>query len=112
MLIYPIGCDDRVYAIDARDGSLRATFNILDSVNCDWEDISVGPGPDGDNYIYVGDIGGNVPSKCETIYRYSSSVHLKERSINPYTLVYLPFYTSLCLVLSMSTFQYVICIII
>ena len=28
--------------------------------NVDWEDIAVGPGPDGESYIYVGDIGDNL----------------------------------------------------
>ena len=42
------------------DGSTVAVFTIHDATNCDWEDITLGPGPDGHTYIYIGDVGGNA----------------------------------------------------
>ena len=42
---------------------MRAVITINNATNCDWEDISVGIGPGGLWYIYVGDIGGNAGKK-------------------------------------------------
>ena len=60
----------RVYAINAQDGHIIAKLDINDATNYDWEDIAVGPGPEeGKSYIYVGDIGGNIPQPGYAIYR-------------------------------------------
>jgi DNA-binding beta-propeller fold protein YncE len=51
---------------------IRLTCTLANIINRDWEDISVGPGPEaGKNYIYVADIGDNMaifPYKI--IYRF------------------------------------------
>jgi hypothetical protein len=40
-------------------GAALGTFTLQGASNVDWEDVAVGPGPGGPNYLYVGDIGGN-----------------------------------------------------
>ena len=56
----------------SKDGTVVARFTIDGSVNRDWEDMAVGPGPvAGETYIYVADIGDNklrYPEKV--IYRF------------------------------------------
>ena len=43
----------------AEDGSIRATVPLAGVTNRDWEDIAIGPGPEG-GAIYVGEIGDNL----------------------------------------------------
>jgi hypothetical protein len=58
-----------VYAIRP-DGSLVGTYTIAGATNFDWEDIAIGPGPKRDtSYLFVGDIGGNLPRDHLTVYR-------------------------------------------
>ncbi len=42
------------------DGRDLAQYALEDLEQNDWEDIAVGPGPDGKQYIFVGDIGDNA----------------------------------------------------
>lgn len=48
-------------------------FHVTGATVHDWEDIAVGPGPQpGNSYLYMGDIGGNIPSETSdtvTVYR-------------------------------------------
>jgi hypothetical protein len=49
--------------------------------NRDWEDIAVGPGPDGKSYIYIGEIGDNAAVHDEVfIYRIPEPDKLKPES--------------------------------
>lgn len=52
-------------------GAARGRYRVEDAGFVDWEDIAVGPGPDGDrSYLYVGDIGDNASARPEvTVYR-------------------------------------------
>ena len=53
------------------DGKVKGKISIPNTVNRDWEELTIGPGPqDGTNYIYIGDIGDNNAqnSMCQ-IYR-------------------------------------------
>ena len=60
----------RIFAIDALSASVVATFTIEGAINCDWEDLAVGPGPFGDHFIYIGDVGGSYHHEsCRKIYR-------------------------------------------
>jgi hypothetical protein len=44
----------------SQDGKNIKEFKIPGSINRDWEEVALGPGPDGNaNYIYIGDIGNN-----------------------------------------------------
>jgi len=58
-----------VYAV-GDDGSNLGTFTLQGATNVDWEDIAVGPGPNGPNYLYVADIGNNTtPRGTVVVYR-------------------------------------------
>ena len=45
-----------VYAV-TEDGAHVATLAFTGALAHDWEDIAIGPGPDGADYLYVADIG-------------------------------------------------------
>ena len=48
-----------IYAFD-QTGRSRGIVRVAGANNRDWEDISVGPGPQtGTSYLYIGDIGDN-----------------------------------------------------
>ncbi len=60
-----------LYAFDSSGGNLGG-FEIPGAFSLDWEDMSAGPGPDGQGqYLYVGDIGDNfgIRSGNITVYR-------------------------------------------
>ena len=44
----------RLYALNVTSGNLLATYKLKGTDNCDWEDMAIGPGPGGINYIYIG----------------------------------------------------------
>ena len=50
----------RLFALSALDGSTLAVLTIRSARNCDWEDITLGPGPGGETFIFIGDVGGNA----------------------------------------------------
>jgi hypothetical protein len=70
------GNKPQIFLIDDR-GKLIATIDLPYLKNRDWEDITVGPGPEqGTSYLYIGDIGDNFGQhEFKYIYR------LKEPSI-------------------------------
>jgi hypothetical protein len=47
-----------IYALDATGHGL-ATFTLAGAPNTDWEDIAIGPGPDGVTDLFIADIGDN-----------------------------------------------------
>lgn len=47
-----------VYAID--DGDTITTLTLDGVFPIDWEDLSIGPGPDGSDHLFVADIGDNL----------------------------------------------------
>jgi hypothetical protein len=53
------GADAIFYAMTVAGASL-GSFTLSGTSATDWEDISVGPGPDTGSFIYVGDIGDNA----------------------------------------------------
>jgi hypothetical protein len=59
-----------IYAMNAEGQSL-GTWRVSGAEADDWEDISIGPGPEaGKSYLYIGDIGDNEVARKEiTIYR-------------------------------------------
>ena len=61
----------RVYAIGL-DGSYLGVLRLPGIIARDWEDMSLGPGPEDDtDYIYIGDIGDNFSKKNKKrIYRF------------------------------------------
>jgi hypothetical protein len=60
-----------IYAFDTQGESL-GVFRVTGAEARDWEDISVGPGPQPNkSYLYVGDIGDNNEARSEIIvYRF------------------------------------------
>ena len=59
-----------IYAFDTRGNSL-ATFRVTGANARDWEDISIGPGPQPNRtYLYIGDIGDNSEARPDiVVYR-------------------------------------------
>ncbi len=65
----------RIFLLDSL-GRHRATVWLKGTVNRDWEDIAVGPGPERDKtYVYVGDVGDNLAKyEYKFIYRFLEPV--------------------------------------
>jgi len=61
----------QVFLVD-EDLTIKLTCELAGIENRDWEDITVGPGPEpGKNYIYVGEIGDNLAKfPFKIIYRF------------------------------------------
>lgn len=57
-----------VFVLDTL-GNEQGKLDLSGLSNRDWEDIAVGPGPDGSSYIYIADIGDNE-AKYDQIYLY------------------------------------------
>ena len=59
-----------IYAFKANGASL-GVFRVTGAQAVDWEDISIGPGPErGKSYLYIGDIGDNNATRSEiVVYR-------------------------------------------
>jgi hypothetical protein len=59
-----------IYALNSR-GSPLGVFRVAGAQARDWEDISIGPGPErGKSYLYIGDIGDNDTIRSEiVVYR-------------------------------------------
>ena len=64
-----------IYLVD-KDLNIRLTVTLSGIENRDWEDITVGPGPDSTKtYVYVGDIGDNDAVYAHKyIYRFAEPV--------------------------------------
>ncbi len=63
------GSEPRIYAM-ATDGSPLGAVDV-DARNVDWEDFAAGPGPGGDTYLYLADIGDNLARRRHvTLYRF------------------------------------------
>ena len=59
----------RVYAV-SRSGKLLGTFLLAGAAAVDWEDMAIGPAPDGGSYLYLADIGDNSAQRTSVhIYR-------------------------------------------
>lgn len=67
----------RIFLIDGQARN-RAVVWLKDFTNRDWEDISVGPGPEeGKSYVYVGEIGDNASH-----YEYKYLYRIEEPAIS------------------------------
>jgi hypothetical protein len=62
------GGESAVFVLDTLGNEL-GRFDLTGLKNRDWEDIAIGPGPNGSSYIYVAEIGDNE-AKHEEIYLY------------------------------------------
>lgn len=50
----------QIFAIDSKNGQIIGIFPMIGGSRIDYEDIAIGLGPNGHNYIYVGDMGDNA----------------------------------------------------
>ena len=57
----------QIFAIDALTGDILAAIPIMNAMHTDYEDITIGPGPNGAGFIYVGDIGDNYRYRSHTV---------------------------------------------
>jgi hypothetical protein len=63
------GDSARVIAFDVT-GAARGVYDIAGAEAIDWEDMALGPGPHGEDYLYLGDIGDNSAERAEiVVYR-------------------------------------------
>ena len=62
------GGEAAVFVLDTLGNEL-GRLDLSELKNRDWEDIAIGPGPNGSSYIYVAEIGDNE-AKHEEIYLY------------------------------------------
>ncbi len=63
------GSVPRLWALDVSGAVLQTV--AISARNIDWEDISIGPGPDGATYLYLADIGDNLRRRASvTIHRF------------------------------------------
>jgi hypothetical protein len=60
------GDTPRVFALDG-DARLLTTVAVEGADAWDWEDIDIGPGPEGRSYLYVSDLGDNFQLRQGTI---------------------------------------------
>ena len=74
--------NDPVLYLVSIDAKLMRTYFLEVPFNIDWEDMSMGPGPDkNQQYIYIGDIGDNQQKRTEKyIYRFSEPSALDKNS--------------------------------
>lgn len=73
------GGKNQIFALDATNARLRATFTISGATNHDWEDVAVGTCGQ-ETCIYIGDIGDGGPS-THTIYRVREPTDIRDQSL-------------------------------
>jgi hypothetical protein len=54
----------RFFAFD-KTGKTLGEYRLMGGTVTDWEDIAVGPGPDNQNYVFIGDFGDNNRNRTE-----------------------------------------------
>ena len=85
------GGESALYILDSLGNEL-GKITLLGVENRDWEDMAVGPGADGQSYIYVGEIGDNLAQHAEiAVFRVPEpKVILPDMEISPekVTLIY------------------------
>ncbi|WP_339869967.1 hypothetical protein [uncultured Algoriphagus sp.] len=70
------GGEAAVFLLDSL-GENVGKIEFLETKNRDWEDIAIGPGPNGKSYVYVGEIGDNNAVHDEiVIYRVAEPTQL------------------------------------
>ncbi len=85
------GGESALYILDSLGNEL-GKITLLGVKNRDWEDMAVGPGADGQSYIYVGEFGDNLAQHAEiAVFRVPEpKVILPDMEISPekITLIY------------------------
>jgi hypothetical protein len=58
-----------VYAVNSK-GALLGSYTLAGATAIDWEDMAIGPAPDGGSYLYLADIGDNSGKRMSvSVYR-------------------------------------------
>jgi hypothetical protein len=80
----------QLFLIDST-ANIAATMPLGAVRNRDWEDITLGPGPDPDKtYVYVGDIGDNKAQyPYKIIYRLEEPTAIENKTIEDVSTLYL-----------------------
>jgi hypothetical protein len=75
------GGEPKVFAINI-NGKFLGSINLNDLTNRDWEDITIGSGPDpSKEYIYIGEIGDNNSQyEIKYVYRFIEPTFLSSQS--------------------------------
>lgn len=74
------GGEPSIYLLDSL-GQELGEISLLGAANRDWEDIAVGPGPNGQSYVFVGEIGDNAAIHSEIcIYRFPEPSRISKSS--------------------------------
>ena len=78
------GSSPTVYAVST-EGKLLGAFRLKGARAVDWEDMAIGPAPDGGSYLYLADIGDNNGRRPSVqIYRVKEpTVDLHNENPNP-----------------------------
>ncbi|TFV94459.1 hypothetical protein E4S40_10580 [Algoriphagus kandeliae] len=75
------GGEAAVYLLDSMGNEL-GKLELEGLENRDWEDIAVGPGPDGKSYVFVGEIGDNAGVHREIgVYRFPEPEKIESATI-------------------------------
>jgi len=79
-----------LFLIDS-NAQIVATMPLANARNRDWEDITLGPGPDPDKtYVYVGDIGdNNAKYPYKIIYRLEEPSTIENKSIEKFDTLFI-----------------------
>ncbi len=74
-------------AIDA-DGAVVANVRLVGSplMNLDWEALAVGPGPDGESWVHVGDVGDNLGVRRHVRIHRFPEPELQDATVTPETV--------------------------
>jgi hypothetical protein len=68
------GDKPRIYAV-GRSGAWLGTYTLAGATAVDWEDMAIGPAPDGGSYLYLADIGDNAGRRPSVrVYRVKEPV--------------------------------------
>ncbi|KXK24942.1 MAG: putative lipoprotein [Bacteroidetes bacterium OLB12] len=83
------GNSAELFLIDS-NAQIAATLLLANVPNRDWEDITLGAGPEaGKNYLYVGDIGDNrAQFPYKIIYRLEEPAQIESGVINQFDTLY------------------------
>jgi len=70
------GNSNVLYLLDTATAEIVATYQILNTVNTDWEDVAVSTGPiEGESYVYISNTGDNAQKRNNyIIYRFVEPV--------------------------------------
>lgn len=84
------GNSAELFLIDSTAG-IAATMPLGNVANRDWEDITLGPGPDPDKtYVYVGDIGDNKAQyPYKIIYRMEEPASIENKRIDNFDTLFI-----------------------